>query len=304
MLWGYALVGIGAALFSSKAIFIKLAYAETPDAAKVLAFRMVVSLPFFAAIGLIAWNARRKSGKSSLNRRDVLGSLGAGLIGYYLAMILDFQGLIYISAGVERLVLFTYPIFVILIGWAFFHERIHTRSLGAAMIAYVGLGFVLWQGFAMDGWNTALGSGLVVLSAICFAFYQLIAKDYISRIGSTIFTSLALSGASVASLAHYAVVNHGLDLSGSPHFWLLAAATGLVATVLPNFLVNEGMARVGAQSTAMISTLSPVVTIALAVGILGESFTLTDAIGTLLVIGGIGLHTWFDMNARAASAET
>jgi drug/metabolite transporter (DMT)-like permease len=301
-LWGYALVGIGAALFSSKAIFIKLAYEEAPDAAKVLAFRMVVSLPFFAAIGLVAYRDRRRKKLPPPPPRDVAGALIAGLIGYYISMILDFEGLVYITAGLERLVLFTYPVFVILLGSAFFGERLMARSLGAAAITYVGLALVLWQGFSVTGWATAIGTGLVVLCALTFAFYQLIAKTYIARLGSTIFTSVALSGAAVACLLHYAVVSGSLNFYASQRFWLLAAATGLVATVLPNFLVNAGLARIGAQSTAMISTISPVVTIALAVAVLGESFTALDALGTALVIGGIGLHTWFDMNAKPQGA--
>ena len=297
-LWGYALVGIGAALFSSKAIFIKLAYAESPDAPKVLAFRMIVSLPFFVGIGLYAYQRRSKTELPALSWRDLSGTLVAGLIGYYIAMILDFEGLIYIPAGMERLVLFTYPIFVIVLGWAFFGERLLARSLWAAAITYAGLAFVLWQGFSITGWNTALGATLVMLSAVTFALYQLFAKTYIARLGSTIFTSVALSGAAVACVLHYAVASGGLSLVASPRFWSLAAATGLVATVLPNFLVNAGLARIGPQSTAMISTISPMVTIALAVAILGEEFTSLDALGTLLVIGGIGLHTWFDIKAK------
>lgn len=301
-LWGYALVGIGAAMFSTKAIFIKLAYADTADASKVLAFRMIVSLPFFAAIGIFAFLRARRQGDAPPALADILGSLFAGLIGYYVAMILDFEGLIYISAGMERLVLFTYPIFVMILGWGFFGERLTVKSIAAAGVTYIGLAFVFWQGFSSNGWTTAFGSGLVILSAISFAFYQLIAKGYIGRLGPAIFTSLALSGASVASVLHYAVASGGFDLHASTYFWALMLATSLVATVVPNFLVNAGMARIGPQSTAMISTISPVATIFLAVSILGEVFTLLDALGTVLIIGGIGLHTWFDMKDKPPAA--
>jgi drug/metabolite transporter (DMT)-like permease len=284
-------------MFSSKAIFVKLAYEEAPDAAKLLALRMIVSLPFFAGIGVLAYRRRVLSKAPALAGRDVAGALLAGLIGYYVAMVLDFEGLVYINASVERLVLFTYPIFVILLGWGFFGEKLDARSLAAACVTYVGLATVVWQGLAVTGWKTALGSALVLASAISFAVYQLIAKAYISRMGPAIFTSIALSGASAASVVHYAVVSGGLNLSASARFWALAAATGLLATVLPNFILNAGMAHIGAQSTAMISTLSPLITIALAVAVLGEVFTFIDALGAVLVIGGIGLQTWYDMRA-------
>jgi drug/metabolite transporter (DMT)-like permease len=303
LVWGYVLVAAGAAMFSTKAIFIKLAYQETADAAKMLAFRMIVALPFFVGIGLLAWRAAMKQGKPKPTTPNVLGALAAGLIGYYVAMILDFEGLIYITAGLERLVLFTYPLFVIGLGWAFFGEKLLPQSLMAAAVTYAGLAFVVWQDLAIDGWKTAYGVTLVAGCAICFAFYQLFAKRYISALGSALFTSIALSGASVASLAHYAVVSGGLDLEASARFWALAAGTGLVATVLPNFLVNAGLGRIGPASAAMISTVSPIITIGLAIAILDEPFTLADGIGTILVIGGIALHTLFDLRARENVTE-
>ncbi len=292
---GYLLVAAGSALFSSKAIFIKLAYLERYDALLILAWRMAFALPVFLAVGAIELARRTREGKPPPGRNTILQAIGIGLIGYYLAMILDFTGLLYVTAQLERLALFTYPIFLIFIGAAFFGLRLSAWSLAAAAITYVGLAIVFVSDFSVGGSNVTLGTILVLGSAISFAIYQLMAKRCIGEMGSTLFTSVALSAAAVTTLAHVLIVRGGLDTSMSAHYFLLAAATGLLATVVPSFFVNAGMARIGAASTAMISNVSPLMTIYFAVTLLGEEFTLAHALGTALVVGGVGLNTWRDL---------
>ena len=225
----------------------------------------------------------------------MLGAIGIGLIGYYLAMVLDFAGLLYVTAQLERLALFTYPIFLIFIGAAFFGMRLTPISLVAAAITYLGLAFVFVSDFSAGGANITLGTALVLASAVSFAVYQLMAKRFIADMGSTLFTSFALSGAALTTLAHVFIMRgraRHLDVGE-----LLHAGRGhrLLATVVPSFFVNAGMARIGAASTAMISNVSPLLTIYFAVVLLGEEFTLAHGIGTALVVGGVGYHTWRDL---------
>jgi drug/metabolite transporter (DMT)-like permease len=297
---GYLLTLAGAALFSSKAIFIKLAYRETPDALLILAWRMIFSLPVFVAVGIWAYRRQRQRGEPRPDGMLVLRALVTGLIGYYLAMILDFQGLIYVQAQLERLALFTYPIFLLFIGRVFFGGKLSRSHIVAAAMSYLGLALVFLSDFQGGGGNVALGLVLVLGSALAFAVYQLLATSLIAGLGSVIFTALSLSAAAVTTLIHFYLANGGFNLAASPSYLALAAATGLVATVIPSFLVNAGMARIGAQSTAMISTISPLVTIYLAVILLGERFGLTEAAGTALVVGGVGYHTWRDLRKSAA----
>lgn len=292
---GYAFAAVGAALFSSKAIFIKLAYVEKADAALMLALRMAFALPVFVAVGLFAWRARQTPATPHPGAAIVVRALLTGFIGYYLAMILDFEGLVFISAQLERLVLFTYPVFVMLLGAAFFGGRLSWRGLVAATVTYLGLAAVFAADLSEYGSDVINGTLLVLGSALAFAVYQLLAKNIIAAIGSTLFTSLALSAAAVAGIGHYAVVNGGFGFTASWSFILLAAATGIFATVLPSFFVNAGLARIGPQSTAMISTLSPLLTIYFAVILLGEPFTLFDGIGTSLVLSGVGFYTWDEL---------
>jgi len=298
---GYLLALAGTALFSSKAIFVKLAYAENPDALLVLTWRMIFALPFFAAVGIHALVLRRRTGQVALGMPMIVRILMLGVFGY-VAMILDFEGLVHVSAGLERLVLFTYPVFLILIAAAFFGARITAGNLVAAGVSYAGLALVFIADIPDGGSNVPLGTLLVLGSALSFAIYQLWATGMIGHVGSVLFTALALTGTSLASLAHFFILRSPSELAVSPRYLLLAALTGVLATVVPSFMINAGMARIGAQPTAMISMVSPLLTIYLAVLALNESFTLIDGFGTALVVGGMGYDAWAGLRRQPTQA--
>jgi drug/metabolite transporter (DMT)-like permease len=291
---GYFYAASGAALFSTKAIFIKLAYMEQANSTLMLALRMAISMPFFVGVGIYAIWKLRKEGKPLPSLDMFIRAVLIGFVGYYISSQLDFAGLIYISAQLERLVLFTYPIFVMLLGWMFFKARITWFSVLAAAITYAGLVVVFLSALPTGGRNTIIGTALVLGCAITFAAYQLFAKKIISNLGSMLFTAIALSASGLACIAHYVVVSRGFDFSSSPRFFWLTFGMAIFATVIPSFLVNAGLSRTTPQTTSMIATISPLVTIALAVWILGEPFTLADAIGAAMVIAGIGLYAWAD----------
>jgi drug/metabolite transporter (DMT)-like permease len=302
---GYAFTALGAALFSSKAIFIKLAYLEKSDAALMLALRMMMSLPFFLAVGLYALHLQRRAGRTYPSWRIVFLACINGFIGYYVAAYLDFAGLTFITAQLERLVLFTYPVFVMLLGWLFFRGRVTLRGLIGAAITYSGLALIFSKGISADGWNAVIGTILVLGAALAFALYQLLAKNLISTLGSTLFTAIAMSSAGVASLIHYGIVSHGVGPAVSWHYIMLVAGCAFFATVLPSFLINAGLGRITSQASSMISTISPLVTIIMAVIFLGEVFTFIDAIGTALIIIGVGFYAWSDARAqKTPAAET
>lgn len=295
---GYILAGLGAAMFSSKAIFVKFAYMDRPDAAMLLALRMLFALPFFAGIGLAAHAKRKSQGLPAPRLKTLAAATLSGFIGYYMAAILDFEALTYITAQLERLVLFSYPLFVMILGALFFHRPMTASGTAGALVTYGGLALVFQQGLEGGGMNTLVGTALVLAAALAFALYQLLAQGFIARMGSMLFTSIALTSAGLASLLHYWIARGSLAFPVSGKFMLIAAALAVFATVLPSFLMNAGLARIGPQATAMISTLSPLITILLAVELLGEPFTPIDALGTVLVIAGIGYYTWADMRAQ------
>ena len=299
---GYWLVVAGACLFSTKAIFIKLAYQDDVNAALMLAWRMIFSLPFFIAAGVWAFRKKQKNREALPSIATFLSAVGTGCIGYYLSSYTDFKGLEYISAQLERLVLFTYPIFVLFIGAIFWQHPLTRHSLVAAAVSYAGLAIVFGMDLPTGGLNTLIGTAWVLACAILFAIYQLMAKKFITLMGSVLFTSVALSASGVACILHQAIVS-AMDFSATPWFLWMSFGCAIFATVIPSFLINAGMARTTPQAVAMISTISPLVTIALAVTILGEAFTVVDAIGSALVLAGVSYFTWVD-SRKAVIVET
>ena len=297
---GYGLAASGAALFSTKAIFIKLAYMEQANAALMLALRMAISMPFFVGVGVYAVYKLHREGRPLPGWPIVGQAFGVGIIGYYISSQLDFAGLIFISAQLERLVLFTYPIFVMFLGWMYFKAHLTRYSILAALITYGGLVVVFFSALPTGGSNTVIGTALVLGCAVTFAAYQLFAKRIITAMGSALFTAIALSGSGIACILHYIVVSRSFDFSSSPRFFWLSAGTAIFATVIPSFLINAGLSRTTPQTTSMIATISPLITIALAVWILGEPFTVADAIGSAMVIAGVSLYAITDRKPPVA----
>ena len=295
--FGYLLAALGATFFSMKAVFVKLAYGPenvaTPevDAITLLTLRMLFALPVYIFIGLWAWRGRLNDGRALPTAQQflVIGLIGA--IGYYLASYLDFLGLVYITAQFERIILYTYPFFVFLLGVLFFGATFKTWMIVALVISYSGIALIFFEGATAKGDYALLGAILVVGAAFSYALHQLLANPYISMIGSRIFTCIAMSGAAFTVLCHFALENSFFDLFDVPErIVYISFVIAIFSTVLPSFLLNAAIGYVGPQAVAMIATISPVMAIVL----LGEPFGYMDAIGTLIVILGVGLFTYYD----------
>jgi len=285
--WGYILAVGGAILFSTKGIFIKLAYAENLPVETVMALRMSVALPVYGAI-LVAVLWRSPVARESLRRpMPVLLAIFTGLLGYYLSSYLDFMGLAFVSAQYERLVLFTYPFFVLVLGVLFFRDRFSWRVLPGMLISYCGIAALFGWNLVADPDGLIEGTLFVLASALTFALYQHLAKRAMLVIPTVVFTCIAMSAASVAAIGQDLVM-HGPDrlLHLSPNGLMLGLALGVFATVLPSFMMNGAISRIGARGASSTGAVGPLFTALMAVLVLGEPFTFVHAIGTVLVIGG------------------
>jgi len=302
-LLGYVYAATGAALFSTKAIFIKLAYQDKVDATLMLALRMMAAAPFFIVIGLAIFWQKYKRGDPLPTARAWWGSIAIGVFGFYLSAWLDFAGLEYITAQLERLLLFTYPVMIMILGWAFFGSRIGWRGVLGAAITYLGLGVVFITARDIGGSNLYLGAALVLACAFIYALYQLLSKTLIKQMGSPLFTCVVMISATLPCMAHYVIKSGDTHFIATTRFYGLAAACGFFATVLPGFLMNASLAKVSAQATSMIASISPVITIFLAVSLLGEQFTWIDALGAAMVIAGIIIFATDDTK-QASARET
>jgi drug/metabolite transporter (DMT)-like permease len=306
---GYILAAAGSVLFSSKAIFIKLAYGEGSvpdiDAITLLALRMAFALPVYLAVGLLAWRGLVRQAKPLPGGGQLATAFAIGVLGYYLASYLDFEGLVYLTAQFERLLLFTYPFFVMLLGALFFGGRVTRWGVIALILSYMGISVIFFEGATAKTDNSVFGAALVIGAAFCFALYQLLAKPVIAKVTSPVFTCVAMTGAGVAVIVHFLGQSSFTVFADLPgRIVLLGALLAVFATVLPSFMLNAALGRVGPQAVSIIGTLSPVATIVLAIIFLNEPFTPTDAIGTALVIAGVGLFTWRDSRKKAPAGTS
>ncbi|MGB0085414.1 MAG: DMT family transporter [Rhodomicrobiaceae bacterium] len=296
---GYVLAAVGAILFSMKAIFVKLAYggigAPEVGAITLLALRMAFSVPVYLAVGAVAWRGRLREGRPLPTAYQAVAAVLVGILGYYGASYLDFEGLVYLTAQFERLILFTYPFFVMLLGALFFAGQVTGWGALSLLLAYAGISVIFLEGAIAKGDHAVLGAVFVLGAAFCFALYQLLAKSLITRMGSRIFTCIAMTGASAAVLLHFMAESSVSVLFDVPaRIVSLAALLAIISTVLPSFMLNAALDRVGPQAVSVLGTLSPAATIVMAIIFLGEPFTPADAAGTLLVMAGVGLFTWRD----------
>ena len=313
--WGYVFALFGMILFSSKAIFVKLAYQPTAglaenqlDAITIMALRLGFSAPIY--IGILIWLQRRRRAKGApaLAIRYYGGAVLTGMLGYYICAWLDIEGIKYITAQLERLLLFTYPIFVFIFGAVFFDKALTVRAVISILIAYAGIAVIFLGGDIAIGSNVPLGTALVLSCAALFAFFQLFAKPLITHMGSPLFTCCAMLGAGVVIFVHFTIENVILgdasqSLSLPPRIWVLGLALGIFSTLLPSFLVNLAVSRIGPQATAALGMAAPISTILLAIYILGEPFGRIDGLGTLLTLLGIGLYTYWDKRATQPPAS-
>ena len=287
MLSGGLLVLLAAVGFSAKAVLVKLAYASSPrlDAITLMGLRMLLSLPFFLVVAL--WS-HRNGKQDRLIPRDLATVAGLGILGFYLAGFLDFAGLSYISAGLERLILFLYPTLVVLFSAVFFRKPMHTRERIALLLSYLGIALVFGSTAMTYTPRLVLGSVLVFGAALSFALYILISGRFVRRIGSTRFTAYVMSSACIATVVHFAVTRHGLAALDLPlRVYAIAVSMAIFSTVIPAFLFNAGMQRIGSNSTSIISSVGPVLTLFFAYVLLGETLTPAQVVGTALVIAGV-----------------
>lgn len=282
----------GTALFSLKPIVIKLAYqsgTEELEAITLLTLRMLFSLPFYLLIGWMVYKGSSSKVKNSLNLNMILGIAATGFCGYYLAAYLDVWGLQYISAQLERMTLFVYPTIVAVLGFIFFKHRITLNMVFATLLTYAGIAVMYYQESLLAGEDTAKGMILIALAAFSFAFYMVFSKGYIEKVGSRLFTSLAMLSSAVFIFIHFLITQpfESLILSRELYFFIVIIA--IPCTVVPSFLITEAIARIGPAKTSIANGSGPMITLIAAISILGEPFSMIYLLGMSLIIYGVYL---------------
>lgn len=279
---GLTIAVAGAVLFSTKAVLAKLLYRYHMDAVTLIAFRMLFSLPVFAAVAV--WKMRTEAPLSWGDRGRLLG---LGLVGYYLSSYLDFLGLQYISVGLERLILFLTPTFVLLITSTFFKRRISRIEWLALALSYCGIVLVFVHDLAGGAGSTVVGSLLVLGSAASYALYLLGSGEMVRRIGSLRLVAYAMCVSSFACIGQFFLLRPAsLLVQPMPVYWL-SLANGVFCTILPVFMTMIAVQRIGAPAASQAGMIGPVSTLFLGALVLGEPITAVQLAGTGLVLVGI-----------------
>lgn len=283
---GVLLAASGAGLFSLKGVVIKLAYAEGIGVSQLLTLRMAFSLPVYLAIGIFVF-ARMQEKPAA---RWWMAAGGLGLMSYYLSSWLNFEGLKYVSAQLERLILYIYPTMVALLSWLFLKDTITRRHLIALVLAYAGVAILFGAEIGHQGANAWFGGGLIFAGAFIYAIYVTASKPVIQRLGSTMFTAFGMSLASIAFLTQSGIemALHAPPPVTANGYWL-ALALAIVCTVIPSFMIAEAISRIGPGPMSAVGGVGPVVAAWAAVAILGEPFGWPHLAAMALTILGVWL---------------
>lgn len=288
----FFIAAAGVILFSTKAVIIKLAYQFDVDSISLLLLRMLFSLPFY----LMIWGAHRSKWKQQpLTRKEGLLIVSLGFAGYYLASFFDFKGLTLISASLERLILFSYPTIVLILSIFILKKKITRVQLTSIIITYLGVAVIfLDRGGIASGSteNLLIGGSFILLSAFTYALYLVGSNLIIAKVGSVRLTTFSMLVSCCAVILHYLLTSK-IDLFGYPNeVYYLSFLMAVFATVLPSFLINEAIKRIGAPTVSIIGSLGPVSTITLSMIFLGEMLTLIQFGGALIIISGVLVISW------------
>ena len=282
---GLLMAAAGAVCFAGKAIIIKLAYRHGVDAVTLIMLRMLFALPFFVAL---AWWSGR--GRPALTLRDWATVGALGFSGYYLSSTLDFIGLQYITASLERLILYLTPTVVLLLGRVIFGRRVSRRQLAALALSYLGVIVVFGEELSLGGRDVALGSALVFVSTLTYAGYLIASGEVVRRLGAMRLTGLATAVACVLCILQYLALRPLDTAAAQPAAVLgLSLLNATVCTFAPVLLTMMAIERVGPALTSQVGMIGPVSTILMGVVLLGEPFTPALAAGSALVFAGVAM---------------
>jgi drug/metabolite transporter (DMT)-like permease len=283
-LWvGSLFAALGALGFSAKAILIKIAYQTAPiDSTTVLALRVLLSAPAFLLMAYV-------SGGDKLSTRDKVILVWLGANGYYLASFFDFWGLQYITAALERLILFTYPGIVIVLNAIWFRRPIRRSEVAALALSWLGIGLVFYNDLRDSPQPATVwkGAALIFLSSITYALYLVGSGRVIHRIGSIRLTGIVVSVASGFITAHFLLTHPISDLKQPASIYSIAAALAVFSTILPIYFTSEAIKAIGSNRVAIVASIGPVFTIWLGYLFLNEKITVTQILGTALVLAGV-----------------
>lgn len=286
--WGFIICLLGAVCFSTKAIFVKLAYRDTQvDAVSLLALRMIFSLPFFL-ISAAVYSSKESNVKFTTKQWIYVAFIGC--LGYYISSLLDFLGLQFVTAGIERLILFIYPTLVLLMNSMLFKQKIKPIQWLAVAITYFGLSLAFFSEVDLASTqqeNFLWGSFLIFVCAFTYALYIVGSGKLIPLVGAVKFNSYAMSFACAGVLLHFFITSEQSLIALPAQVYTYSFLMAVLSTVIPSYLVTMGIRRIGSDNAAIVGSVGPVSTILLAYFFLNESVFAMQIVGTCMILIGV-----------------
>lgn len=287
-LTGFALAGLGTTLFSCKGILIKLCYQQGATPEVIMTLRMFFAMPFYVAVAVLLF----PENKQHMTGKNIAVIAVLGCLGYYLASLLDLLGLVYITASLERIILYTYPVIVVVLSIVMMGKKYDSNIFACIVFIYAGLllVFISEQTGAIEQPYLLHGATLVIASACSFALYFVGTEIMTQKICPRFYTALAMLCASGAIFLHSAMtLPTGSLITQAPRVYLLCFIIAIVCTVIPSFMVSAGIQRIGAARAGAVGSVGPIVTLLLAALVLHEPITEFQLIGIVMAIWGVYL---------------
>lgn len=284
---GFLLALVGTFLFSLKPIVIKEVYQYDIESIQLLTLRMIFALPFYLFVVATIW--RSKPHNRQLYSNNIPRIMFLGFLGYYLASFLDMEALQFISAQLERIVLFCFPTLVVLFSKWWLKTELPKNIWWVIGISYCGILMIFGHDLSNLGSEVAWGTALVFTSAVIFASYVTLSKAIIAKLGSRCFTSVAMLSASLFIFLHFSLVKDWQSLLLPIEVYYRVLILAFFCTVLPSFLMSEAIAQIGPERSSVIGTAGPVFTSIIAVIWLDEAFTIFHFVGLCMVCFAIAL---------------
>ncbi|MDX1957247.1 MAG: DMT family transporter [Leptospiraceae bacterium] len=282
---GIIFVILSAICFSAKAILVKLFYLEKPDPIEALFLRMAFALPFF--LGIAIYEFYKTDEKNSLDKKEIFKILFLGFFGYHLSSLLDFLGLEYITAGLERLIIYSYPTIVLLLDLFINRKYPQKRQIISFILTYIGIGVIFFDSSLTENKNLYYGSFLVFLCTISYSWYVFSSEKLVKKIGTRKFTSYVLIVSCISVMIHYFVKTNFTIPNYSNRSLIIGLLMGIISTVIPTFLFAAGVKRIGSTKAALLGTVGPISTIILSNSLLDEPITIFEILGSILIIVGV-----------------
>lgn len=286
---GFAFAVGSAALFAIRPIFVKLAYAEGVEPVTLIGLRMLFSAPIYAV--LLWLFIRRGRNKVPITLPLVAQISGIGLFGYFLASFFDLIGLQYVSAQLGRMILYTYPTFVVILSALFMGQAITLRTAAALLVTYIGISVIFGHDLSEFGPEVSVGALWIIASGLSFSVYLILSKSLITKVGSQVFTCIALISASFGIFTYWAITSPAIDMAIAVNntALIIILIIAIFCTVIPTFFTTAAVERIGAGRTGIVAMIGPAFTSVFAVLILQEAFTVYHLLGIVITVIGVSL---------------